>query len=147
MNTRTTHRTKWAVLLSVIGMLTWGTMTWASTRFGDDIEVQAWFRTRNTFQTDSKHFDWVQWRNEAYVWFIHNGLVKNGNVLGTGVPFLLADNAALSARFRARVDPVYYLREHYRKLYDANHRSDWFNPERDFRDLYIDMDHGKIGPG
>jgi hypothetical protein len=61
------------------------------------------------------------------------------------IPFI--QSAALSARYRARVDPVYYLREHYRNRYDAELRSNWFNPERDFRDLYVDIDHGDIGPG
>jgi hypothetical protein len=103
---------------------------------------------RHTFQTDGKeHFDWVQWRNEAFIWFIHNGLVKRGHLLDTEVPVPFVEEAQLSARFRARVDPVYYLRDHYRKIYDAEHRADWSVPERDFRDLYVDLTHGDIGPG
>ncbi|MCS6925965.1 MAG: hypothetical protein NZ578_08705, partial [Candidatus Binatia bacterium] len=75
--------------------------TWAATRFGPDIEVQAWYRMRHTFQTDGKdRFDWVQWRNEAYVWFIYNNMVKNGRLrlldLGWQIPFV--ENLAISAR-------------------------------------------------
>ncbi len=150
MNIRATHTKRWAVLLSVISMLTWGATTWASTRFGEDIEVQAWYRTRNTFQTDGKeHFDWVQWRNEAFVWLVYNNIVRDGQLqpFGSGLPIPLVENASLSARFRARVDPVYYLRDHFRKLYDHSLRSDFFSPEKSFRDLYVDLDHGEVGPG
>src|SRR2546426_10586738 len=137
------------LLLGIIGVLTYSSALWASTRFGEDIEVQAWYRNRNTFQYDKHgHFDWVQWRNEAFVWLIYNTMVKNGQLqLGSGIPVPLVENAAVSARFRARVDPVYYLRDHFRKLYDHNNRSDFFAPEKEFRDLYIDLDHGEIGPG
>jgi hypothetical protein len=139
-----------ALLLGVMSILTWGTMGWASTRFGPDLEVQAWYRMRHTFQTDGDNrFDWVQWRNEAYVWLIYNNIVQNGTLrplhLGWHIPFV--ENLAISARYRARVDPVYYLRDHYYDLYDSEHRANWFNPERDFRDLYADIDHGQLGPG
>lgn len=107
--------------------------TWASTRLAQDIEVQAWFRTRNTFQTDGKeHFDWVQWRNEAFVWLTYEDMVENGRLKLTGTPIPFVETAALSARFRARVDPVYYLRDHYRRIYDANHRSDFSILKKDF---------------
>jgi hypothetical protein len=138
------------LLVGVISILTWGTSAWAATRFGPDIEVQAWYRMRHTFQTDGKeHFEWVQWRNEAYVWLIYNNIVKGGTLrpfdLGWQIPGI--ENLAISARYRARVDPVYYLRDHYYDLYDSEHRANWFNPERDFRDLYADIDHGDLGPG
>src|SRR5262249_33767995 len=137
------------LLLGIVGVLTYSTARWASTRFGEDIEVQAWYRDRHPFQADRhRHFDWVQWRNEGFVWVIYNNMVKNGGVqVGQGVPGPFVESASVSARFRARVDPVYYLRDHFRKLYDHNKRSDFFAPEKEFRDLYIDLDHGEIGPG
>jgi hypothetical protein len=143
------RRTLVQVLLGIFSVLAWSTVTWASTRFGEDIEVQAWYRDRNTFQYDRHgHFDWVQWRNEAFVWLTYSNMVKNGELqIGQGVPIPFVESAAVSARFRARVDPVYYLRDHFRKLYDHNHRSDFFAPEKEFRDLYIDLEHGEIGPG
>src|SRR5919109_3770901 len=110
----------YGLLLGVISILTWGTAVWGSTRFGQDIEVQAWYRMRHTFQTDGKeHFDWVQWRNEAFVWLIYNNMVKNGQLqIGQGIPVPFVESASVSARYRARVDPVYYLRDHFRNLYD-----------------------------
>ncbi len=137
-----------ALFLGLVSVITLDTASWASTKFGPDIEVQAWYRTRNTFQTDGKeHFDWVQWRNEAFIWVTYDNMVKNGNLFKTDIPIPFVHSAAGSVRFRARVDPVYYLREHYRNLYDANHRSKLFAPEKDFRDVYIDLDHGQVGPG
>ena len=137
------------LLLEIVGALTCATAVRASTRFGEDIEVQAWYRDRNTFQYDRHgHFDWVQWRNEAFVWLTYENMIKNGQLqLGSGVPVPFVESASVSARFRARVDPVYYLRDHFRKLYDHNNRSDFFAPEKQFRDLYVDFDHGFIGPG
>jgi len=51
-------------------------------------------------------------------------MVENGRLKLGGLPIPFVQSAALSARYRARVDPAYYLREHYRHIYDANHRSD-----------------------
>src|SRR5215510_13148303 len=104
-----------ALLLGIVGALTGNTVTWASTRFGPDIEVQAWYRMRQTFQTDgTEHFDWVQWRNEGFVWLTYENVVKNGHfAVLPGIPTPFIQGASLSARYRARVDPVYYLREHY----------------------------------
>ncbi|HEV8718280.1 MAG TPA: hypothetical protein VGX03_36370, partial [Candidatus Binatia bacterium] len=64
------------LLLGIVGILTGSRAVWATTRFGDDIEVQAWYRMRHTFQYDRKgHFDWVQWRNEAFVWLNYENMV------------------------------------------------------------------------
>src|SRR2546425_12016091 len=116
-------RSAW--LLGIAIILTWGTAAWASTRLLEgDVEVQAWYRMRNTFQTDgSEHFDWVQWRNEAFIWLTYEDMVENGQLKLGQLPIPFVTNAGLSARFRARVDPVYYLREHYSHIYDANHKS------------------------
>src|SRR4030095_730852 len=42
---------------------------------------------------------------------------------------------------------VYYLKAPVRSLYDHNNRCSFFGPEKDFRDLYVDFDHGEVGPG
>ena len=76
------RRTIFSMLLGIVSLLAWNTTTWASTRLGDtgDIEVQAWYRMRQTFQYDRHgHFDWAQWRNEAFVWLIYNNIVKDGH--------------------------------------------------------------------
>jgi hypothetical protein len=138
-----------------VGLLIMAGLVWvpsfagATTTLAEDVEVQAWYRVRNTFQTDGKeHFDWVQWRNEAFIWLTYDNMVQDGKLKALGdlsIPFV--ENAGVSARYRIRVDPVYYLREHYRNIYDENNQSDFFEPENGFRDLYIDMKHGQIGPG
>ena len=114
MHGTTTHTSTKAMfftqgfLLGIVTLFLLSTVTWASTRLGQDIEVQAWYRTRNTFQTDGKeHFDWVQWRNEAFVWLTYDNLVENGRLKLGNVPIPFVESGALSARFRARVDPVY----------------------------------------
>ena len=147
------NRSRHLGLMGMMGLLVMAGVVWlpalarATTRYGD-IEVQAWYRMRNTFQTDgSEHFDWVQWRNEAFIWLTYEDMVENGQLKLGQLPIPFVTNAGLSARFRARVDPVYYLRDHYRHIYDANHRSDLFAPEKEFRDLYLDLKHGQIGPG
>jgi len=139
----------------VVGLLVMAGLLWtpsfarASTSLAEDLEVQAWYRVRNTFQTDGKeHFDWVQWRNEAFIWLTYDNMVENGKLKALGdlsIPFV--QNAGVSGRYRIRVDPVYYLRHHYEHMYDEDHQSDFFQPENGFRDVYIDMKHGQIGPG
>ena len=146
MGTRAPHTKRWALLLSIVGMLTWGTTTWASTRVGD-AELQLWYRDRNTFQTNGKDtFEWVQWRNEIFGWLIYDPLVDNGRLLGK-VDLPLVQHASLNARYRFRFDPVYLIRDHYKNLYTNAERSNFEIPENGFRDLFVDMDFGDVGPG
>ena len=42
---------------------------------------------------------------------------------------------------------MYVIRDHYKNLYDEEHTSNWLVPENGFRDIYVDFDHGNIGPG
>jgi hypothetical protein len=127
-------------------VLTPSPTVWATTYLKEkDVEVQAWYRMRHTFQTDGKeHFDWVQWRNEAFIWTIWRNFVRNGQLLDV-VPIPFVESAEVNARYQARVDPVYYLREHYRNLYNEHERSNFFKPQDLFRDLFIDLDHGEVG--
>lgn len=136
------------VLLGALGLLTWGTGAWASTRLAPDIEIQAWYRMRHTFQTDTDHFEWVQWRNEGFVWLTYDNFYKNGKLFDRlSLPLPLVESASLSARWRSRVDPIYEIREHYRNLYKQSQTDRFMVPENGFRDLYADVDHGYIGPG
>ena len=136
------------VLVGALGLLTWGTDAWASVRLAPDIELQAWYRMRHSFQTDSQHFDWVQWRNEGFIWLTYDNFYRRGKLFNKfEIPLPLVDSASVSARWRSRVDPVYILRDHYRNLYDEEHTENWLVPENGFRDLYVDIDHGYIGPG
>src|SRR5262245_58319663 len=135
-----------SVVLSLMGLLTWGTATWASTRVGN-AELQLWYRDRNTFHTDGgRHFDWVQWRNEVFGWLVYENLVQDGLLLGKQeIP--LVKSATLNARYRFRADPIYSIRTHYKNLYDGDERENFIIPENGFRDLFLDMDFGEVGPG
>ncbi|HXG17753.1 MAG TPA: DUF1302 family protein [Methylomirabilota bacterium] len=137
-----------AVLLSTIITLMAAPVTWATTRFYEgNVEVQSWYRMRHTFQTDgTEHFDWVQWRNEVFIWGIWHNFVRRGHLLDV-VPIPFVQSAEVNARYQLRLDPVYYLRDHYRNLYNKNERANFFKPQDLFRDLFIDLDHGTLGPG
>ena len=39
------------VLVGALGFLTWSGSAWATVRLTPDIEIQAWYRMRHTFQT------------------------------------------------------------------------------------------------
>jgi hypothetical protein len=136
------------VLVGALGLLTWGTDAWASVRLAPDIELQAWYRMRHSFQTDSHHFDWVQWRNEGFIWLTYDNFYQRGKLFNKfEIPLPLVDSASVSARWRSRVDPVYILRDRYKTRYDEEHTENFLVPENGFRDLYVDLDHGRIGPG
>lgn len=135
-------------VVGVLGLLTWGTDAWASIRLAPDIELQTWYRMRHSFQTDSDHFDWVQWRNEGFVWLTYDNFYRRGKLFNKfEIPVPLVETASVSARWRSRVDPVYVIRDHYKDLYDEEHTQNFLVPENGFRDLYLDIDHGYIGPG
>src|SRR5437867_8508420 len=135
-----------SVLLGILSLLIWSTAVWASTRVGD-AELQMWYRMRNTFHTDGgEHFDWVQWRNEVFGWFIYDPLVDNGRLLGQ-IDVPLVQHAVFNARYRFRADPVYAIREHFTNLYDRHERKSFLFPENGFRDLFADLDFGQVGPG
>ena len=138
----------WTLVLGLLGVFIWSGSAWASTRLAPDIEIQAWYRMRHTFQTDTDHFDWVQWRNEGFIWLTYDNFYKNGKLFDRlSLPLPLVEAASLSARWRSRVDPVYHIREHYRKLFDEDQTGNFTVPENGFRDLYADVNHGDIGPG
>ena len=136
-------------LVGALGLLTWGTDAWASVRLAPDIELQAWYRMRHSFETDgSEHFDWIQWRNEGFIWLTYDNFYYRGKWFGKfEIPVPMVQSASVSARWRSRVDPVYVIRDHYKNLYDEEHTSNWLVPENGFRDLYVDVDHGYVGPG
>ena len=135
-------------LVGALGLLTWGADAWATVRLAPDIELQAWYRMRHSFQTDSHHFDWVQWRNEGFIWLTYDNFYQRGKLFNKfEIPLPLVDSASVSARWRSRVDPVYILRDRYKTRYDEEHTENFLVPENGFRDLYVDLDHGRIGPG
>lgn len=119
---------------------------WASTRIGD-MELQLWYRTRNTFQTSGgENLNWVQWRNEVFGWLIYEDLIKNGKLLNK-VEIPGVQNATLNARYRFRADPIYSIRKHFNNIYDDEEKESFIFPENGFRDLFLDMNFGQVGPG
>src|SRR5215470_15679819 len=132
--------------IGMLGLMLWGTSSWASTRVGD-MELQMWYSTRNTFHTDGgKHFDWVQWRNEVSAWLDYENIVKNGKAFGLyEVP--LVESAALNARYRFRADPVWSIRTSLTNKYDRHERESYLFPENGFRDIFADLNFGQVGPG
>lgn len=136
----------WVFFLGVVSVMAWGTTVWASTRIGD-MELQMWYRMRHTFHTNGgDDLNWVQWRNEVFFWLIYDNIVKNGKVFDQfEIPWV--QNATFNARYRFRADPVYSIREHFRQIYDDEERESFIFPENGFRDLFMDLDFGEVGPG
>jgi len=135
-----------SVLLGIVSLLTWCTGVWATTQLGN-VELQAWYRQRNTFQTDGgEHVSWAQWRNEFFAWMVYENLVEQGKLFNQ-IEVPLVESAALNARYRFRADPVFSVRDHFEKLYEREERESFIFPENGFRDLFLDMDFGQVGPG
>lgn len=149
MNVQQFKRIWGRIVLSVFALLLMQVATVsASTRIGN-AELQMWYRMRHTFHSaGGDNLNWVQWRNEVYFWFIYDKFVDNGKILGQDkleIPFV--ENATLNARYRFRADPVWAIRENYRKRYDKHERKSYLFPENGFRDLFLDLDFGQVGVG
>ena len=52
-----------------------------------------------------------------------------------------------AARYRFRADPVWAIRDSYKKRYDKHERKSYLFPENGFRDLFLDLDFGQVGVG
>jgi len=132
----------------VFGIFITTTTTWASTRIGN-AELQMWYRMRHTFHSNGGNdFNWVQWRNEVYFWFIYDDFVKNGKILNQdSLALPLVQGATLNARYRFRADPTWTLRKSYTDRYTRHQRQSYLFPENGFRDLFADLDFGQVGIG
>ena len=144
------RRKKWIVSLALLlgEILYAGSLAWASTRIGN-AELQMWYRMRHTFHTNGgDSVNWVQWRNEVFFWFVYDKFVDNGKILGQDkleIPWV--QDATFNARYRFRADPVYSIRRHFQKIYDSEERENFLFPENGFRDLFLDLNFGQLGPG
>jgi hypothetical protein len=136
------------VLLAITTLAGWSNTAWASTRIGN-AEMQMWYRTRHTFHTaGGDNLNWVQWRNEVFLWLVYDDFVKNGKILNQdslALPFV--KNATFNARYRFRADPVWTIRESFTKRYDKHERKSYLFPENGFRDIFVDLDFGRVGVG
>jgi hypothetical protein len=133
-------------VLFVVTLLSWTSAGWAATRIGN-AELQMWYRTRQTFHTNGgRDIEWVQWRNEVFFWIVYQDFVKNGKIFDK-IEIPAVKSATFNARYRFRADPVWSLRESYRNHYDKQLRKSFLFPENGFRDIFLDLDFGKVGPG
>jgi hypothetical protein len=130
----------------ILGLLLLPSLAWATTQVGD-VELQAWYRQRHTFQTDSgEHFDWMQWRNEVFGWLVYDDIVRDGLLFDQiKIPFV--QYATFNARYRFRYDPIYHIRDHFDEIYDDETKGSFANPEDNITDVFFDLDFGQIGPG
>lgn len=143
---RTRDRIVRGAFLTVVSLLMWSTTVWATTQVGK-AELQLWYRQRNTFHTDGgRHVSWVQWRHEFFAWLVYEKAVEDGKLFDQiKVPFV--KEATFNARYRFRADPVFSVRDHYEERYDGDERKSLTFPENGFRDLFVDLNFGEVGPG
>jgi hypothetical protein len=133
-------------IVLMLGFFLLPPVAWASTQVGNAV-LQAWYRQRHTFQTDSfDHVDWVQWRNEVFGWLIYDDIIEDG-LLFNQIKIPLVEYATFNTRYRFRYDPVYRIRDHYKTIYDNETAGSFINPENDFLSTTMDLDFGEIGPG
>jgi hypothetical protein len=113
-------------------------------------EIQLVYEMQHTFQADgdpTSNFEWVQWRNELRLEYFYDSLIEDGRLLGKlYIPFV--KSADFAAILRPRIDPVYLVREKYQDLYSDKQQKGFFFPKGEtFREFYLDLRFGKVGPG
>ncbi|MEA2627261.1 MAG: hypothetical protein QOD06_3306, partial [Candidatus Binatota bacterium] len=129
-------------LIAVVTLLALASRASATQYFGPDRrgEIQARLGTQNTFQhEDLSGIDWVQWRNELR-FDLKYELIPRNDTSG------IFRTANFNLLYRARVDPVFAIREQYR---DRNYdRYDFLFPEGDRpRELFMDIAfNGALSP-
>ena len=100
-------------------------------------DIAARLSSQNTFQHNgSDSINWVQWRNEARVDLRYDIIQE-----GTGQTFGPIKSLKFNILYRARMDPVYMLRDSYKRR-DYN-RGDFEFPEgKTPRELFFDIGFG-----
>jgi hypothetical protein len=117
----------------------------ATTRVGNS-EIQLVYEMQHTMQfkgDPGNNAEWVQWRNELRVEYGYEDLVENGKLFSQyAVPFI--EKADFSFTYRGRFDPVYLVRDKYRKLYTDDQQQHFAIPENDIREINLDTDFGDV---
>lgn len=130
--------------LFVLGWLIWlPTMAGATTRVGNS-EIQLVYEMQHAFQFDGdKDLEWVQWRNELRVEYQYEDLVEDYQLFNkVSIPFIR--RADFSLLYRGRFDPVYLIRDKYRRLYTDDQQRHYAVPENDIREINLDADFGDV---
>jgi hypothetical protein len=143
------RRRRWS-LKQFLGLVVMGGLVWlpamagATTRVGNS-EIQLVYEMQQAFQFNGNNGDlnWVQWRNELRVEYQYEDLVEEGKLFGQyEIPFIR--RADFSLIYRGRFDPVYIVRDKYRKLYNKHQTQKFVIPENDIREINLDADFGEV---
>lgn len=126
-----------------LGLLFLPAQSRATIRVGNS-EIQLVYEHQHGFQFDGdKDLEWVQWRNELRVEYQYEDLIHEGKLFDNlAIPFI--QSAEFSLIYRGRIDPVYQLRDKYRRLYNEDQRDKFFVPENEIREINLDVDFGEI---
>src|SRR5713101_2555842 len=123
------------------------TLAWGSLRVGN-AEIQVYYSQNHQFLYDDATYgiDWVQFRNELGVKFTYTKLIDQGLLFDQiAIPHVAQAN--FYAYYRGRFDPIYEIRDRYRKLADKQMRGNLEFPENQFREFFLDTNFGEVGPG
>ncbi|MGH8010432.1 MAG: DUF1302 family protein, partial [Candidatus Binatia bacterium] len=120
---------------------------WGSIRVGN-AELQVFYTQQHAFLYDNNTYgvEWVQFRNDLQFKFLYEKLIEN-EMLFEQIKIPHVPRADFYALYRGRFDPIYYIREKYRNLVDKETRENLVFPENEFRELFLDMNFGRTGPG
>lgn len=132
-------------LLLIASFMSLPTLANATTRVGNS-EIQLVYEMQHTMQfkgDPGTNAEWVQWRNELRLAYGYTDVVEDGKLFSQyNIP--LIDRADVSLIYRARFDPVYVVRDKYRKLYNNQQTNHYLIPENDLREINLDADFGHV---
>ncbi|MGH7962076.1 MAG: DUF1302 family protein, partial [Candidatus Binatia bacterium] len=120
---------------------------WASIRVGN-AELQVFYTQQHAFLYDNNTYgvEWVQFRNDLQFKFVYERLIEN-EMLFEQIKIPHVARADFFTLYRGRFDPIYYIREKYRNFVDKGTRENLVFPENEFREMFLDMNFGYVGPG
>lgn len=132
-------------LLALAGIVHLPLCVGAITRIGNS-EIQLIYEQQHAFQFNgdpTNALEWVQWRNELRLEYGFENLVEDYKLFGQiSVPFIR--KADFSMMYRGRFDPVYTLRDKYRRIYNEDQRDHFMVPENEIREINLDADFGQV---
>src|SRR5262245_43038645 len=108
-------------LLALAGIVNLPLCVGAITRIGNS-EIQIIYEQQHAFQFNgdpTNALEWVQWRNELQLEYGFEDLVENYKLFGR-IPIPFIRKADFSMMYRGRFDPVYTLRDKYRRIYNED---------------------------
>ena len=131
--------------LAALGVTWLPALAGAITRVGN-AEIRLVYEMQQTMQfkgDPTNNAEWVQWRNELRLEYQYEDLVKDNKLFGQ-YEILWIRKADFSLTYRGRADPVYIIRDKYRKLYNKHQTDHFLFPENDIREINLDTDFGDV---